>query len=210
MTQPGHLSDDLLVRALDDELSPSERIEVDDHLSRCEECREKRQALAALSADLEFLVSATRIPGGSDGRERLIQQLDAARPKPALPGVRRFRDFRWAAGIAAAVFLALLIAPYWKRLSETRRDSAAAHQNVSSVFEVDGESFISLPYSNPDLPLTAPHIVQMQVPVASLAEAGILLEPVSTENSALDRSVLADVLLGLDGQPVGVHVLGMQ
>jgi hypothetical protein len=77
-------------------------------------------------------------------------------------------------------------------------------------FEVDGETFVALPYSNPDLPLTAPHIVRMQVPVASLADAGITFEPVSSEVSSPDRSVLADVLLGIDGQPLGVHVLNAE
>jgi hypothetical protein len=58
--------------------------------------------------------------------------------------------------------------------------------------------------------MSAPHIVEMQVPVASLASAGLFFEPVSNEAGAPERSVLADVLVGLDGQPLGVHVLSVE
>jgi hypothetical protein len=47
----------------------------------------------------------------------------------------------------------------------------------------------------------------MQVPVSSLADAGIYVEPVGSRMTAPDHAVLANVLLGLDGQPLGVHVL---
>jgi len=50
----------------------------------------------------------------------------------------------------------------------------------------------------------------MQVPVSSLADIGIALEPVSNEVLNQDRSVLADVLLGADGQPLGVHVVSWE
>ena len=73
---------------------------------------------------------------------------------------------------------------------------------------MDGEKFWALPYSNPDLPVTA-RVIQMEVPVASLADAGIVVEPVLSRTSEPDRAVLADILLGLDGQPVGVHVVSV-
>jgi len=67
-----------------------------------------------------------------------------------------------------------------------------------------------LPYSNPDLPASAPRIVQMQVPVSSLANIGISMEPAVNEILNQDRTVLADVLLGADGQPLGVHVVSWE
>jgi hypothetical protein len=83
-------------------------------------------------------------------------------------------------------------------------------ETQSNGFEVAGELFSPLPYSNPDLPIGAPHIVRMQVPVSSLSDAGIAFEPVSNQALTADSSVLADVLLGMDGQPLGVHVLGVE
>jgi hypothetical protein len=74
-----------------------------------------------------------------------------------------------------------------------------------ATFELDGETFVALPDSNPGLPVNSARIVQMEVPVSSLADAGILVEAIAGD--AGDRSVLADVLLGADGEPRGVHVL---
>ena len=50
----------------------------------------------------------------------------------------------------------------------------------------------------------------MQVPVSSLADIGIGLERMASEVSNQDRTVLADVLLGADGQPLGVHVVSWE
>ena len=50
----------------------------------------------------------------------------------------------------------------------------------------------------------------MQVPVSSLTAAGIVFEPVSIGASSADRTVLADLLIGTDGQPLGVHILGVE
>ena len=66
---------------------------------------------------------------------------------------------------------------------------------------------MALPYSNPDLSVNASHVVQMQVPVSSLTDAGLSFEPGSAEQAEFDHSVLADVLVGADGQPLGVHVI---
>jgi hypothetical protein len=46
--------------------------------------------------------------------------------------------------------------------------------------------------------------------VASLADAGVHFEAISNEVAGSNDSVLADVLLGIDGQPLGVHVLTAQ
>jgi len=48
------------------------------------------------------------------------------------------------------------------------------------------------------------------VPVSSLADIGLGLEQVASEVSNQDRTVLADVLLGADGQPLGVHVVSWE
>jgi len=110
-------------------------------------------------------------------------------------------------GLAASLaFATLLFLPglrHKQGMNEPTRVTTAA-------LEIEGESFIALPYSNPDLPISSSRIVQMQVPVSSLAEAGVVFGPISNTAAAADRSVLADVLLGLDGQPLGVHVLEIE
>jgi hypothetical protein len=50
----------------------------------------------------------------------------------------------------------------------------------------------------------------MQVSLSSLADIGIVLEPIANQVSGSDRSVLADILMGADGQPLGVNVLNVE
>lgn len=211
MNVPDHLTDDLLVRAFDDELSDREEILVNAHLPGCEGCRQRYGAVRQLSGRIESVIAAGVPDALPNDRDALVERLEAAhvRPAPLPVGRSALRSFRWIGPIAAAVLLALLFVPRLARLL-SENPTTASHYRPSATFEVDGETFIPLPYSNPDLPMSAPHIVEMQVPVASLASAGVMFEPVSNEAMASDRSVLADVLVGLDGQPLGVHVLSVE
>jgi hypothetical protein len=119
------------------------------------------------------------------------------------------RRFGWGMAIAASLALGIIIAPKPKPQVSESTSLARVVPGASGAIEVDGESFITLPYSNPDLPSVAPRIVQMEVPISSLADIGISLEPISSQANQ-DRSVLADVLLGADGQPLGVHVVSWE
>jgi hypothetical protein len=206
MKQPEHLRNDLLIKALDEELSGCERVAVEAHIATCEKCRDKLEELRCFSDGVETLVGSCIPVYPADARENLASRMNeiCSRPTHAAP-----RKLVWqiglGMGIAATLALAVLFAPHYHQATKPLGSSAVAAQ--SNTFEIDGETFIALPYSNPDLPLAGPHIVEMQVPVASLQDAGIVFEPVSNEISAPDRSVLADVLLGMDGQPLGVHIL---
>jgi hypothetical protein len=123
--------------------------------------------------------------------------------------------FGWGMGIAATLAMGVLLAP---RHDVTSAPSLSDKTSATSVLqmstiEVDGETFMSVPYSNSELSTAAPHIVQMQVPVSSLADVGIVFEPVMNRvgpGPDSERSVLADVLVGADGQPRGVHVLEVE
>ena len=103
----------------------------------------------------------------------------------------------------------MLIAPRFIRTS-VGTTGVTTMSPSPSLLEIEGETFVPLPYSNPDLPVPSHRIVQMQVPVSSLADAGVQFEGISNVASGADQSVLADILLGIDGQPLGVHVLGTQ
>ncbi|HEX3684913.1 MAG TPA: zf-HC2 domain-containing protein [Bryobacteraceae bacterium] len=203
-----HPAEALLIKAADDELATADALEVNAHLSVCENCKRRYQALLDLSAAIESAVGAPHLEFSQEQRTRLERQLDSCeRTVPVQNTSQALRRLSWAAAIAAAAALLLMFVPQWKRTVNPPGPVAAVQP---SAFEVDGESFVALPYSNPDLPLNASHIVQMQVPVSSLADAGIVFEPISNEMSASDRSVLADVLLGIDGRPLGIHVLNAE
>lgn len=208
MKDADHLTADLLVRAIDDELTASEAGWLNAHLLACQECGHKYEKLRSLSLRIESAVAAFAPEHSTDERESLARCLHTRERKTTLPPRRIIQGFGWALAIAATLAMGILLGPQLTHRRFVR--TAAQRAQIGSVFEVDGETFQALPYSNPDLPLNAPQVVQMEVPVSSLTDAGIVFEPVSSEISAPDRSVLADVLLGLDGQPLGVHVLSAE
>lgn len=212
----GHLSNDLLVRAIDEELSGTETLRVTAHLSSCEHCRERRADLLRVSDGFELFFRSVRPAAAENGRDLLVSKLELAEQKAPVAGTgKTLARFGWVLGVAAALAMGVTYLP---SLHPSRTDTAvrtesstlraSAHSSqTGSPFEVDGETFQFLPYSNPDLPLGGSHVVQMQVPISSLADAGVLVEPTANRMAVPDRAVLADVLLGMDGQPIGVHVL---
>ncbi len=209
MTKSDHLTNDLLVRAMDDELSGAESVLVESHLAECGECRQSYRSLRVLSAGIESFVTAIPAHSSDAQRELLARKLhsrNAPLPLPHTPE-KVLRRFGWGMAIAATLAIGIMLAPRSKH-SVGSSPAVASDLQSGGSFEIDGETFIRLPYSNPDLPMSSAHIVQMQVPVSSLMDAGIVFEPISSQVAAPDRSVLADVLLGIDGQPLGVHVLG--
>jgi hypothetical protein len=202
---------DLIVRAADKELLPLEEQRAMAHLESCADCRHEFDEIRRVSAHIQSTVDATTITAVRFERQRLeaeLEKQDAAKPARHAPE-RVMLRFGWGMAIAATLALGIIIAPKPKIVIETPPVAQAAN-TVSSAIEVDGETFIALPYSNPDLPASAPRIVQMQVPVSSLSDIGISLEHIASEVSGQDRSVLADVLLGADGQPLGVHVVSWE
>jgi anti-sigma factor RsiW len=210
MTTPDHVADGLLIRAIDDELTGSESMILESHLSHCEECKQRYQQLRAASIRFESAVAGF-VPSHSDAERRLLASKLEQRDPVSTPTTsgKIVRQFGWGMALAATLAIAVLLIAQSRHRSDISQ-VAGRQIHINSVFEIDGERFVALPYSNPELPMPGPHIVQMQVPVSSLAAAGIVFEPISNRAVSPERSVLADVLLGIDGQPMGVHVLGAE
>lgn len=206
MSGQEHIDNGRLIGFLDGELSDSDFEAARRHLASCLLCRTRRDEFANLSGEVEALVSASPTPDVLVVRNRLAQSLT---PEKAPENGRRLfavEHFGWRIGLAAALALGVLFAPHFLRFGSgglVPAGSAGPPRGMS--INVNGENFVALPYSNPDLPLSAPQIVEMQVPVSALAAQGLLIEPAG--GAASDRTVLANVLLGIDGQPLGVHVL---
>jgi hypothetical protein len=195
-----HLGNDFLVRGVDDELFAGERIELEEHLVGCEECRRRYRELGALTVHLEHAVGRTPVAVAMDARGRIESEI--VRRTVAKNSKRRGSMFRWAAA-AVLVGGAILIPTAIHHVPAVGPATVGGGQPPS--FELDGETFIGLPYSNPELPISSSRIVQMEIPVSSLTDAGIVVTPVSDEPH--EGSVLADVLLGADGEPRAVHVV---
>lgn len=203
---------DLLVRTVDKELSPSEAEWVPAHLAECAECRRECAAIQGVSLKLEAVVNSSAVIENASDREFFAARIKQhARLKPIRQAPEKvMRRFGWGMAIAATLALGIIVAPKQKPGNGDNVRIEQATAAVSNAIEVDGETFVALPYSNPDLPASAPRIVQMQVPLSSLADIGIAFEGVANEVLNQDRTVLADVLLGADGQPLGVHVVSWE
>ncbi len=195
-----HLDQHQLLRALDDELTDYEAEPVETHLALCEECRANYCQLGAVSVRVEQYVGSIVVPMASPEQRRLLaDRMEHSRQSGARS--KKTSAMRWA-GMAVAVaagLAAVLVIP-------ARHAATPVESGIQTTIQVGGEQFVRLPYSNSELPTNTSHIVQMEVPVASLADAGIVVEPVSNEVLNPNRSVETDVLLGQDGEPLGIHV----
>jgi len=212
-----HLSQDLIFRTLDDELASAERFECESHLAVCEACRLRVASLHDFSMSIEAAVHATPAPCMAGARQQIqnaIEARNSAAPVLQNPSVV-MRRFGWGVGIAATLAFGVFMASsqdFWPRPVATPTAEPMTEAQAA-IIEVDGEIFLPVPYSNADVPTASPHIVQMQVPISSLADVGIVLEPITSREAAGpdgERSVLADVLVGADGQPRGVHLLSLE
>jgi anti-sigma factor RsiW len=204
-----HPSNSLLVRYIDGELTNEELFEVRAHLACCAECAERQGAFVSVSEKIDASLRALDCDATPANRAALIAKLEAGVP---VCGPRRaWRALRWGMAIAAMLLAALLLEPVTKTIWHRNVLSASGESSAlsaASAFNVNGENFIALPYSNPDLPLNASRIVEMQIPASALAEAGVPLAPAWSANR--DSMVAANVLLGIDGQPLGIDVLGAE
>lgn len=206
MKKPQHISNEVLARFLDDECSGAEMAAVEQHLAVCSQCKESYNDLGVLSRSVEDFIGTIAPKYAENERDALVLLLNTESGHFPRPSEKVLQRLAWGMALAASLAVGLVLIPELKHpLAKTPR-TVQDIQQTGSVLEVDGETFVRLPYSNPDLPVTA-HIVQMQVPVSSLADAGVHFEAISNEVSGGNDSVLADVLLGIDGQPLGVHVL---
>jgi len=205
----GHLKSALLAQFIDSELTPPEAAAARLHLSACPDCQARYQDFCKLSCDVDRLLTVS-YPGPVLDRSTLQVRL-ASQNGPAAASRSFLRPLGWGMSLAAALALAVLFLPRWISTHTDTKSSGSGSSHFAAslapAIDIDGESFVRLPYSNPDIPMGSPRIVEMEVPVLSLAEAGIVLEPMSQQAAWPDRSVRADVLLGLDGQPLSVHVI---
>jgi anti-sigma factor RsiW len=206
----GHLPNGLLVQFIDDELPPAEAAGAQAHLAQCPTCSNRYSELRRVSSSFDDFIESLGPRAASSERQELASKLDALNgntgPRKAAKTPTRLGW--WGLAAAAALTVGVLYLPSSVATKGGSKAAPAVNESTNA-FEIDGETFVSLPFSNPNLPVNARRIVQMQVPVSSLAQAGIMVEPITNRVAQPEGSVLADVLLGLDGQPLAVHVVSL-
>lgn len=174
------------------------------HLSECRRCRDFWSAQQSLAPAIQAFRAALAGERSSEaGRNRLLAEfakLEDTQPRLWI---------RWAWGVAATALLALVLLPAW-RLAPGR--SAISQPAISDDEEFadsavgDGNegSFIPLPFVAPMAAGESVEIVRTELNGAELARMGIDL-PVG-----FDEEFDADLVLGEDGSPRAVKLLGYQ
>lgn len=206
MTGIGHLTHETLVRAFDGELPPDERLEFEQHLGVCADCLEEFDRIADLSSDVARLVDRPSVARTRQTREQLAEKMAVSASNGQSKGLRS-RLVPWAAAAAALIALVsgagvYFIATHSRSLSRKAQAGIELPGTESLVDSAD-LPFIQLPYSNPALPLESEQIVRVNMRLSDLASTGVI----TMAAPASDAWVQADVLLGMDGEPYGIHLL---
>jgi anti-sigma factor RsiW len=210
MTHAVHLSEDLIARIVDNELTPTERLFAERHLAICTACRQRRREWADVAEQVQDLVLDQEPVVPANARQRLLSAL-AKRTPGATVSIPQEAPawWKWGAVAAAAASLAFLLSlpPVRTHMSELLNagnsvQTAAAGASQSGTEDAEPD-FIPLPYSGVALAEGEEEIVRVQLPVSELANQGIIPPGAYAENSWVD----ADLLLGLDGQPQGIRLV---
>jgi hypothetical protein len=179
--------------------APSEHLGA--HLAQCPSCRERweaEQSLGPAMRNLRLALAHERSPRAR-GRQ-LLAEFDRLRRPP-----RRFR-YRWAWGAVAA---ALLIAAFLQVRQETPGPNPVPAQQlrgdaVASADIDDEGGFIPVPYTPPLAAGESVRIVRQELNGAELARMGIDVP------GGYGDDFDADVVLGGDGMPRAVHLVGYE
>jgi hypothetical protein len=212
MTHSVHLSEDLVARVVDNELTPTERLFAEGHLATCAVCRQKRREWAEISERVQDVVLEQEPVIAANARERLVSALDRPGDGHRLTVSQDTPAWwRWGAVAAIAASLAFLVSLPPVRTQLIEWWNPAVHTVSTAVVKTAGQpnadetdrTFIPLPYSGVALAEGEEEIVRVAMPVAALANAGIIPAEAYAEDSWVD----ADLLLGLDGQPQGIRLV---
>ena len=130
MRQESHLSDSLLVKVLDGELTGAEKIDVEIHLAGCAECLDRLDRWTDLSTEIARVVDAVPTPIARHSHERLIRNM-AAIPVSDVAlrtRARQGRTLAWVAALAACLAIVTLFSIRIARHSAKQNERPAAIQ----------------------------------------------------------------------------------
>jgi hypothetical protein len=128
MRQELHLTDGLLVKALDGELTGAEKIDVEIHLAGCPECLDRLDRWSDFSTEIARVVDAVPTPGVRQSHERLIRAM-AAIPIPDVASrtrAQRGRTLAWVAALAACLAIVTLFSIRIARHSAIQNEKPGA------------------------------------------------------------------------------------
>jgi predicted anti-sigma-YlaC factor YlaD len=175
------------------------------HLAGCANCREQWEEQVALSAGLAQLRDAVAPLRSSEfSRARLMNEYARVYARTSLP-----RRFGWMFAAAAAALVLLAVTLSWRAVTPAgpaASQSAARVQDRGTAgdeFEIiSGETgFTAVPYAAPLAKGEFVRVVRTELYAAALDRMGVSVPVTNGEFPA-------DVIVGEDGLPRAVRVLG--
>ena len=181
MTHAVHLSEDLIGRVVDDELTPTERLFVERHLAKCAACRQKRREWAEVAERVQDLVLEQEPVVPANARQRLVSALEQREPAQVAPiSARRARLVEVGCGCRRrciarvhAIPAAGADAREWTiEPREQGADWLPQAEQASQARRRRSGALFRLPYSGVALAEGEEEIVRVQLPASALANAG--------------------------------------
>ncbi len=175
-----HLSDELLIRLLSDELSVRALFRANSHLAKCWECRSRRERLEQVARKV---VSYGKYVAGADGSEP---------PNDHDPFITRMEQ----------AFKGFAVRPWWSRLTPNFRFVAVRKMNpvISSVAVLAFAAVLLVIIWQRNLPtVTASEFIARAIAADShssrLEESGVVYQKVRirTAKGTMERAVYRDV-----------------
>lgn len=192
MRLESHLTDALLVKALDGELSGGDKAEVEIHLASCQECLDRLDRWADLSTEIARVVDAVPTPAARQSHDRLVRAMaNAYKPYGAVKQARRGRTFAWAAALAACLAIVTLFSVRLMRHLPKQHEEPAA---IAANGGRHAPSPAAIAHVRPDQPVKRrPVLARNKVPaklksVSQTADDGFWPLPYSNPALPVDAS----------------------
>jgi anti-sigma factor RsiW len=115
MNKPQHLTNDVLVGLLDDELSRADALAAEEHLNVCAKCRQRYHDIEDVSRSVEQFASGISAQYSDSERDELLLLLNTEQHAPARRPQKVLQRFAWAMALAASLAMGVLIAPHFRR-----------------------------------------------------------------------------------------------
>jgi len=127
MKEESHLADDLLVKALDGELTGAEKIDVEIHLAGCQECLDRLDRWADFSTEIARVVDAAPAPAARQSHERLVRAIANIHEPDGSPQKQaRGKTLAWLAALAACLAVVTLFSIRIARHSPKQNEASTA------------------------------------------------------------------------------------
>ena len=185
------------------------RLDVQEHVSRCERCAERWEAECELASHLRQmrLMASTRRSGAAS-RADLMRQFSARHWRLVHPA--------WGVCLAAAAGLLIVLATLRAPVISTQRHAVPAmgawlasnswsYEPSADLYSAQDDSYVAVPYVPPPDPGERLSVMHAELYPAALTTLGVSIDPVLMASNG-NGTIHADVVVGEDGLPRAIRL----